>query len=400
MMGPGIITSCADNDAGGITTYSVAGAYYGYSLLWMIVLVTFSLAIVQEMSARMAIVTGKGLSDLIREQFGLRWTVLAMLVLLLANVMTSIADFAGIAASFEIFGYTKYLTIPLISFLIWLTVVRGSYKTVEKVLLTISFISICYVISGFLARPDWSKVFQQTLVPSFKFDSGYLMIFIAIIGTTITPWMQFFLQSSIVDKGLVVKDLKYERADVFLGAFITDLVSFFIIVSCGATLFKFGIQIETAKEAAIALRPIAGRFAEMLFATGLFGAATLGAFVVPLSTSYAICEAFGWEGGINRRFREAPLFYGIYTAIVIISTLTVLWPKLPLVLVMLVSQEINGILLPIILIFMLKLINDKYLMGKYTNSFVFNIIAWVTVASLIVLTGILVVVSLRPMLRL
>lgn len=397
IMGPGIITACADNDAGGITTYSIAGAHFGYSLLWMLFLITISLAVVQEMCARMAIITGKGLSDLIREQFGLKWTVFAMVVLLAANLMTSIANFAGLAASLEIFNLSRYLTIPIVAFLIWLVVVGGSYKTVEKIFLGISFILFTYVISGFLAKPDWTTIWRETFIPTFKFDLEYLTVFIATIGTTITPWMQFFLQSSIVDKGLSKKDLKYERVDVFVGAFITDFVAFFIIVSCAATLFKFGIRIDTAKEAAIALRPIAGRFAEMLFAFGLFGASVLGAFVVPLSTSYAICEAFGWEGGINRRFRNAPVFYGIYTAIIIIAAAIVLWPRLPLLFVMVLSQEISGILLPVILIFMLILINDKKLMGRYTNSFTFNIIAWATVVSLIILTAILFVLNLKPL---
>jgi NRAMP (natural resistance-associated macrophage protein)-like metal ion transporter len=398
VMGPGIITACADDDAGGIATYSIAGAHYGYRMLWMLFLITISLAIVQEMCARMAIVTGKGLSDLIRENFGLKWTVFAMAVLLVANFFTCLAEFAGIASSLEIFNLSRYFTIPIITLFIWLVVVQGSYKFVEKIFLGISFILFTYVISGFMAKPDWSEALKNTLIPNFSFDPGYVTAFIGTIGTTITPWMQFFLQSSIVDKGLSKKELKYERADVFIGAFITDFVAFFIIVSCAATLFKYGIRIETAKDAAIALRPIAGRYTELLFALGLFGASTLGAFILPLSTSYAVCEAFGWERGVNHRPKNAPVFYGIYTAFIFISAIFVLSPRLPLMSIMLLSQVINGILLPVILIFMLLLINDKTLMGRYTNSQTFNAISWATVVSLIGLTLILLVTSVKPLL--
>jgi len=396
IIGPGIITAAADNDAGGITTYSVAGAHFGYSLLWMLLITTFCLAVVQEMCARMGAVTGKGLADLIRENFGLKWTFFAMGVLLFANIFTLIADFAGIAASMEIFGIAKWFSIPMVAIIMWYTVLRGSYKVVERVFLLFCLVQFAYVFSGLLARPDWGLALKSTFIPSFHFDPHYLLIFIGVIGTTITPWMQFYIQSAVRDKGINVRQYKYERLEVLFGAFFTDFISFFIIVACAATLYKMGIGIETAKDAAIALGPIAGHFAETLFALGLFGASTLTASIVSLSSAYALCEAFGWENGINKTVREAPTFYGLYTFLIIIGAAVVLLPKLNLIFIMLVSQEINGILLPFILVFMILLINNKRIMGQHVNSRIYNIIAWFTVAALIVLTAILVVVSVLP----
>ena len=396
IIGPGIITAAADNDAGGITTYSVAGAHFGYSLLWMLLITTFCLAVVQEMCARMGAVTGKGLADLIRENFGLKWTFFAMGVLLFANIFTLIADFAGIAASMEIFGIAKWFSIPMVAIVMWYTVLRGSYKVVERVFLLFCLVQFAYVFSGLLARPDWGLALKSTFIPSFHFDPHYLLIFIGVIGTTITPWMQFYIQSAVRDKGINVRQYKYERLEVLFGAFFTDFISFFIIVACAATLYKMGIGIETAKDAAIALGPIAGHFAETLFALGLFGASTLTASIVSLSSAYALCEAFGWENGINKTVREAPTFYGLYTFLIIIGAAVVLLPKLNLIFIMLVSQEINGILLPFILVFMILLINNKRIMGQHVNSRIYNIIAWFTVAALIVLTAILVVVSVLP----
>jgi NRAMP (natural resistance-associated macrophage protein)-like metal ion transporter len=396
IMGPGIITACADNDAGGITTYSVAGAHFGYSMLWMLFLITIALAVVQEMCARMGAVTGKGLSDLIRENFGVRWTMFAMVILLIANLFTIIADFAGIAASGEIFGISRLISVPFMAAIIWFTVLRGSYKIVERVFLGFCLAQFAYIFSGFMAHPDWSLALRHTLVPSFRMDAHYVLIFIGVIGTTITPWMQFYIQSSIRDKGITVKQYKYERLEVLFGALLTDFVSFFIIVACAATLYKYGIRIETARDAAVALGPLAGEYAEVLFAFGLFGASTLTASIVSLSSSYAICEAFGWESGINKNFREAPVFYGLYTFLIIVGAGAVLWPKLSLILVMLLSQEINGILLPFILVFMLVLINNKRIMGREVNTPVYNVIAWAVVAALIILTIILVTTSLFP----
>ena len=396
ILGPGIITACAGNDAGGITTYSIAGAHFGYSLLWMLLITTFCLAVVQEICARMGAVTGKGLSDLIRENFGIKWTFFAMVILFIANVFTIIADFAGIAASMEIFGIMKYISVPIMALVIWYTVLKGSYKLVERIFLLFCFVQFAYVFSGVLARPDWGLALKHTVVPSFQFSSHYILVFIGVIGTTITPWMQFYIQSAIRDKGINIRQYKYERLEVLFGAFFTDFISFFIIVSCAATLYKLGISVNTAKDAAIALGPIAGNFAETLFALGLFGASTLTASIVSLSSSYAICEAFGWENGINKRFREAPVFYGIYTLLIVIGAIVVLLPNISLIFVMLLSQEINGILLPFILVFMILLVNNKKIMKQYVNSRIYNIIAWFTVISLIVLTGILLVSSFLP----
>lgn len=395
-MGPGIITASADNDAGGIATYATAGASYGYELLWMLFLMTFSLGVVQEMNARMGAVTGKGLSDLIREQFGVKMTLLAMFVLLIANTATTIAEFAGIAASMEIFGVSKYISVPVAAAVIWSLVVKGSYKKVEQVFLGLCLIFITYVISGFLVHPPWGEIARQTFTPSFRFESHYLLVFIGTIGTTITPWMQFFIQSSVVDKGVTLKDYKYTRADVLFGAFVTSFIAFFIIVATAATLHKAGIQITTVKDAAVALNPLAGKMASYLFAIGLFGASMLAGTVLPLSTAYAICEAFGMESGVSKRFEEAPVFFWLYTAVIVIGAGFILIPKVSLILVMLISQDVNGILLPVILIFMLKLINNKKLMGSYTNGPIFNTIAWGTAIALIVLTALLLITSINP----
>jgi Mn2+/Fe2+ NRAMP family transporter len=396
VLGPGIITACADNDAGGITTYSVAGAHFGYSLLWMLLITTFCLAVVQEMCARMGAVTGKGLSDLIRENFGLRWTFFAMTILLIANTFTLIADFAGIAASLEIFGIAKWIAVPVMTIVIWYTVLRGSYKVVERIFLGFCVAQFAYVFSGFLARPDWGMALHGTFIPSFQFEPHYLLIFIGVIGTTITPWMQFYIQSAVRDKGINIRQYKYEKMEVLFGAFFTDFISFFIIVSCAATLYKMGVKVETAKDAAVALGPIAGNFAETLFALGLFGASTLTASIVSLSSAYAICEAFGWESGINKTFREAPTFYSFYTFLLIIGAAVVLLPNLNLISVMLISQEVNGILLPFVLVFMLLLINNKRIMGQHVNSRLYNIVAWFTVIVLVILTCILLMAAFLP----
>lgn len=405
IIGPGIITANADNDAGGITTYAYVGAAYQYKLLWGIFLITFSLAIVQEMCARMGVVTGKGLSDLIRENFGVRMTLFAMTTLLIANIFTTIAEFAGIAASLQIIriepffsnGIPPFVSVPVMAVLIWLLVIKGSYKMVEKAFLLLSLIFIAYIFSGFLAKPDWGHVFRDMFIPSFSLegknllaDRNYIMLFIGMIGTTITPWMQFFLQSTIVDKGLKLKHYIYEKWDVFIGAFITDFVAFFIVVSTAATLFTSGKRtIEFASDAAVALRPVAGDYAYLLFAAGLFGASVLAACVLPLSTSYAICEAFGWESGIDNKFSEAPIFFSIYTGLIFIGAAVAMIPGINLVNIMLFSQVVNGILVPVILVFMLKLVNNRQLMGNYTNSRTFNIIAWITVIFVIVLTVVL-----------
>lgn len=379
VLGPGIITSFADNDAGGITTYSIAGSHFGYKLLWVLLIITIALAIIQEMSARLGVVTGKGLADLIREEYGLRWTLFAMAVLLIANGATIISNFAGIAAGFGIIGVVKHFSVPIMAFFIWLFVVRGSYRQVERIFLLLCLIAFSYVISGFLAKPDWNEALRSTFVPQFEYSSHFLFLLLAFIGTTITPWMQFYLQASVVDKGISVRQYRYERLEIMLGAFFTDFISLFVIIACAATLFKHGVRIETAKDAALALQPFAGTFAEILFAIGLIGASTLTSFIVPLSTSYAICEAFGFESGLNRKFRQAPIFYSLYTVLIVIGALIILLPKISLVSVMYLAQAIQGFLLPIILVFMLLLINNKRIMGNYTNNKIYNFIVWLVV---------------------
>jgi len=391
IVGPGLITVNAGNDAGGIATYASVGASYGYKMLWGLLLITFSLAVIQEMNARMAVVTGKGLSDLIREKFGVKWTFFAMTVLFVANFGVVLGDFAGVAASMELFGVSKYISVPLVAIAIWLLVTKGSYSKVEKVFLLFTFVFFGYIISAFMAKPDWGHVFKSMATPTISLETGFLLTFIGMIGTTITPYMQFYLQSSIVDKKLSIKDYKYEKLDVYLGAFWGDAVSFFIIVCTAATLFKAGITIESAQQAAMALKPLAGQYAFILFGAGLFGASVLAAAIIPLSTSYAICEAFGWESGVNNKYMEAPAFFGIYTAIIAISSLLILIPGLSLMKIILVTQEIAGILSPIILTFMTILVNDKRIMGKYINTKIQNIVSISTAVFIIVLSLILFV---------
>ena len=312
-----------------------------------------------------------------------------MVTLLIANLGVTIAEFAGIAASLELLGINKYIAIPLIAFAIWFVLTKGSYSIVEKVFTLLSVVFVSYIISAFFAKPEWGNVLHQSITPTFRWDKGFVLVFIGMIGTTISPYMQFYLQSSIVDKGITLKDYKYEKWDVFLGAFWQDFVAFFIIVSTAAVLYKNGILIETAEQAAIALRPFAGNFAYLLFALGLFGASTLAAGVLPLSTSYAICEAFGFESGLNNKFKDAPAFYSIYTFMIAISAIVILIPNISLMGIMVISQQINGILLPIILIFMLKLVNNKHIMGEHTNTKLFNFLAWGTVAFIVGLTVVL-----------
>lgn len=391
IIGPGLITVNAGNDAGGITTYASIGASYGYKMLWGLLLITFSLAIIQEMNARMAVVTGKGLSDLIREKFGVKLTFFAMLVLFIANFGVVLGDFAGIAASMELFGIGKYVLVPIIAAAIWFLVTKGSYSKVEKVFLLFTFVFFGYIISAFMAKPHWGEVFKSMATPSLSLETGFLLAFIGMIGTTITPYMQFYLQSSIVDKKLSIKEYKYEKLDVYLGSFWGNAVSFFIIVCTATTLYKAGISITSAEQAAMALKPLAGEYAFLLFGLGLFGASVLAAAIIPLSTSYAICEAFGWESGVDHEYKEAPAFFGIYTAILLFGSLLILIPGLPLMKVILITQQVAGILSPIILTFMIFLVNDKRIMGKYVNSKVQNVVAWTTVLFIIVLSLVLFV---------
>jgi len=396
VVGPGIITANVDNDAGGITTYSVAGAHYGYGLLWMMPLVALALIIIQEMSARLGVVTGKGLADLIREQMGVRLTAIIIAILVFANLANTVSEFAGVAASMEIFGVSKYLSVPVAAAVVWLLMVKGNYKTVERIFLVASAIYLAYLLSGILARPPWEEVTRAFVQPSFQFDAGYVTIFVTIIGTTIAPWMQFYQQSSIVDKGLKISDYAYERLDVVVGSLFAVVVAAFIMIACAATLFANGVRVESAKDAALALRPLAGPYASILFALGLLNASIFSAAILPLSTAYVVCEAFGWEAGVDRSLRAAPIFFVIYTALIILGAVVILLPIKSLVEIMMASQTLNGVLLPVILIVMLKLINNRRLMGRFANGRVSNVFAWGMVGALILLTMILVVVSIWP----
>jgi Mn2+/Fe2+ NRAMP family transporter len=396
VIGPGIITANVDNDAGGITTYSVAGAHFGYGLLWMMPVVALALIIVQEMSARLGVVTGKGLADLIRESMGVRATTLIIGIVLFANLANTVSEFAGVAASMEIFGVSKYVSVPVVAVGVWLLIVKGSYGRVEKIFLVASALYLAYVASGVMANPPWGEVLRATVTPSFRFEAEYVTVFVTAIGTTIAPWMQFYQQAAIVDKGLKVADYAYERLDVIIGSIFAVLVAAFIIIACAATLSKHGLRIETAKDAALALGPLAGAYASTLFAFGLLNASVFSAAILPLSTAYVVCEAFGWEMGISRNWREAPAFFTIYTLLIVLGAGIILLPIRSLVETMMASQTLNGILLPVVLIVMLRLINDKRRMGNYVNGRIFNVIAWGMVIVLIVLTIILIIVSIFP----
>jgi Mn2+/Fe2+ NRAMP family transporter len=353
-----------------------------------------ALVIIQEMCTRMGAVTGKGLADLIRERFGVRITFYAMVGLLLGNLGNIMSEFAGVAASMELFGVSKYLSLPLAALFIWWLVLRWSYKVVERVFLAACLIYLCYIISGYLANPNWGEVANALVVPSFSFDSTYLVILVGVIGTTIAPWMQFYIQSAVVEKGITVKDYAYTKYDVIVGSIMVNLVAVFIVICCAATLHPYGIRVESAKEAALGLAPLAGAWASTLFAIGLLNASLFSASILPLSTAYFICEAFGIEAGIDKSWGEAPAFYWLYTILIMVGAGFILIPDIPLIKVMFWSQVVNGVMLPFVLIFMLLLINNKDLMGNYVNSRTFNIIAWVTVVIMIVLTLLMVGTSL------
>jgi Mn2+/Fe2+ NRAMP family transporter len=385
-LGPGIIAASAGNDAGGIATYSAAGASYGYATLWMILVMTFSLVIVQEMAARMGAVTGKGFAALIRERFGIRPTIFAMACLLVSNAATSVAEFAGIAASLQLFGVSKFISVPVAAAVVWLLVVRGSYRNVEKMLLVLSSVFLAYVAAAFMAKPDWGVVLKATVVPTFIPSAAFVLIVIATIGTTIAPWMQFFVQSNIVDKGVTAKDLGYQRVDVIAGAISANIIAWFIIVTTGTVLYPRHIPAASAEQAALALAPVAGQYATVLFAIGLFGASLLAAFVLPLTAAYAVTEAFGFERGIDRTWTEAPVFVGIYTFVIVFGAALVLIPNAPLITIMVMSQAVNGVLLPFLLIFMMIIVNDARIMGRHTNGRAYNFVGWATVTIVIGLT--------------
>jgi len=396
VMGPGIITANIDNDASGITTYSVAGARFGYQLLWTLIPTTVGLVVVQEMVGRMGVITGKGLADLIRENYGVKAAFYMMMGLFIANFGNTVADFAGWAASMEIFGLSKYVMVPFGALAIWVLVAKGSYRFVENVLLIACLIFIGYIISGVMAKPDWGVVAANTLLPHLQWNAEYIYLSIGIIGTTITPWMQFYLQSSIAEKGIKKEHYKASRLDVIIGCSITDIISFFIIVTCAVTLFPNGIRVEDASEAALALKPFAGNHASLLFAIALANASILGAIIVPLATAYYICEAMGWEAGVNKSFREAPQFMGIYTMMILAGAVVVLIPNAPLVFLMVLSAVVNGLLLPFVLVFIIMLINNPKIMGEHVNSRGYNIVSWATVVAVAILTALFVVATIFP----
>jgi Mn2+/Fe2+ NRAMP family transporter len=389
-VGPGIITANVDNDAGGITTYSLAGAQFGYGLLWVLIPLTVALIVVQEMCARMGVVTGKGLADLIREQYGVKATFYIMAALLFTNLANTVAEFAGVAAALEILGVSKYASIPAAALFVWWLVVYGTYRRVEKVFLIACVFYASYLISGFLARPPWGAVLMRMVVPEFHWRADYLVMLVGIVGTTIAPWMQFYLQSAVVEKGVRLTEYRYCRIDVILGSVVAVVVAMFIMVACAATLHEQRLPIQTAQDAALALAPLAGEYCAGLFAFGLFNASLFAASVLPLSTAYYVCEGLGWETGIDKKFREAPQFFGLYTALILLGSAFILLPRFPLLKVMYLSQVVNGVLLPFVLIFMLRLVNRVELMGAHVNSRSFNAIAWGTSGIVICLTVVMV----------
>jgi Mn2+/Fe2+ NRAMP family transporter len=397
VLGPGLITASVDNDAGGIATYSVAGASWGYDLLWTLLPITVALIVVQEMSARMGVVTGKGLSDLIRENFGVRVTFWMAIALVLANLGNVVAEFAGVASSLAIFGVPSWLSVPLTAAAVWLLVLRGTYRSVEKVFLVASLFYLAYPVTLFFARPDWPAIGRALVVPTVHHDTLYVGMLIGMVGTTIAPWMQFYLQSAVVEKGIKVEHYALSRLDVVAGCVVTDVVAFAIVVACAATLHPAGIRVDTADQAALALRPLAGPYASWLFAFGLFNASFFAAAILPLSTAYYVCEAFGWESGVDRKYGEARAFYWLYTLLLVVGALVVLRPGLPLVPIMLVSQVLNGVLLPVILVFMLLLVNRERLMGRWRNGPWLNLVGWATAAVMIALTLWLVVAGVRDL---
>jgi len=394
LMGPGIITSNVDNDAGGITTYSLAGAQYGLKLIWTLIPIMIALIVIQEMCARMGVVTGKGLSDLIREKFGAKITLYLMMGVFLTNMGNVLSEFAGVAAGMEVFGVNKFISVPASAFLVWWMVVKGTYKSVEKAFLIACVFYLSYIITGIIVKPDWEHVARQFLHPQLSLDPSEMTMVIGLVGTTIAPWMQFYLQASIVEKGIKIEEYKFARFDVVMGSVAVHIVAFFIILVCAETLFKHNLQIATATDAALSLAPLAGKYCTYLFAFGLVNASLFAASILPLSTAYLICEGLGWEAGIDKKFIEAPQFYGFYSLIIFLGAGVILYPHFPLIPIMYFSQVINGMVLPFVLIFMLLLINDKKLMAGYTNGPIFNTVAWVTA---IVMIGFTIFLLIRIM---
>lgn len=388
-MGPGIITAMAGNDAGGISTYSTAGANFGFGTLWVIPIMCVLLIVVETTAGRMGAVTGKGFAALIRERFGIRLAALAMLALLVGNVATTFSEFAGIASGMEMFGVSKYISVPVAALAVWLLVVGGSYKRVQNVFLALSLVFITYIIAAFLAQPNWAEAAHDTVVPTVVGDVGFISLVIAMIGTTIAPWMMFFTQSNVVEKGLTTKDLFSQRVDAVSGTIAACIVAWFIIVTTGAVLFPAGISIDSAADAAAALAPFAGPYAEALFAVGLIAASFLAACVLPLTTAFVICEAFGWEAGVSFKWREAPTFKSIFTFVIAFSAIVVLLPDVNLLAMMLTAQFVNGVILPILLAFMAIISADKRIMGAYRSRRVSKVLLWATVGVVAILTAVL-----------
>jgi Mn2+/Fe2+ NRAMP family transporter len=389
IMGPGIITGSVDNDAGGITTYSVAGALYGYNLIWTLIPSFFVLLVIQEMNARMGIVTGKGLADLIRENAGVKITFFIFVGLLIADIGNTTTEFAGVAGSMEVFGVMKYISVPVVAFMVWLLVVKGTYKIAERIFLIFSVSLLTYIVSAIMGKPHWSEIGYSIVHPHMELNADSLAMVIGIIGTTIAPWMQFYMQSSVIEKGLKMKDYNYTLVDIVIGCICTVVVAFFIIVACASTLNENGIQINEAKDAALALKPLAGQFASAVFAFGLFIASVFSATILPLATAFYVCEAFGFEAGIDKKWEEAPEFFVLYTSIIAISALIILIPGAPLIGISLWSQVINGVLLPVVLVCMILIVNNKKIMGEHVNKPLNNMIGWVSIAILVFLSAML-----------
>ena len=394
ILGPGVITGSVDNDAGGITTYSVAGAMYGYGMIWTLIPSLVVLLVIQEMNARMGIVTGKGLSDLIRENAGVKITLLIFVGLLLSNIGNTTTEFAGVAGSMEIFGISKYISVPVAAILVWILVVKGTYKIAERIFLIFSASLLTYVVSALMAKPHWSEIGSAIIRPGIELNTQSLTMVIALVGTTIAPWMQFYMQSSVIEKGLKMKNYKFTVIDIVVGCIVTVVVAFFIMVACGSTLYPNGIEITIAKDAALSLKPLAGQLASQVFAFGLFVASVFSATILPLATAFYVCEAFGFEAGIDKSWDEAKEFYTLYTGILVISAIIILIPNAPLIEISIWSQVLNGILLPVVLVSMILLINNKKIMGNYTNKPIQNIIGWGAVGILVVLSAVLLILPI------
>lgn len=394
ILGPGVITGSVDNDAGGITTYSVAGAMYGYGMIWTLIPSLIVLLVIQEMNARMGIVTGKGLSDLIRENAGVKVTLLIFIGLLLSNIGNTTTEFAGVAGSMEIFGVSKYISVPVAAILVWILVVKGTYKIAERIFLIFSASLLTYVVSALMSKPHWSEIGSAIIRPGIELNTQSLTMVIALVGTTIAPWMQFYMQSSVIEKGLKMKNYKFTVIDIVVGCLVTVVVAFFIMVACGSTLYPNGIEITVAKDAALSLKPLAGQLASQVFAFGLFVASVFSATILPLATAFYICEAFGFEAGIDKSWDEAKEFYILYTGILVISAIIILIPNAPLIDISIWSQVLNGILLPVVLVSMILLINNKKIMGNYTNKPIQNIIGWGAVGILVVLSAVLLILPI------